>query len=53
MKEKLVKEKIDEEGQVLFRPRINTTHAKGRSPKGSRIYDYLYEHSIGGKPQPK
>ena len=38
-KQKYLKEKVDKEGQQLFRPRISST----RQPKGQQIYDYLYD----------
>ena len=38
-REKYLREKTDKEGQQLFKPRISST----REPKGSQIYEYLYE----------
>ena len=53
MKQKLMREKKDESGNELFRPRITSKPGKNRSPKGSKIYDYLYEKSIGEKSEIK
>ena len=54
-KEKMNKQKIDSNGQKLFKPKISSM----REPKGELIYEYLYQQTKNHKkievedPRPK